>query len=132
MILPQNLVESVDGAPLAIFRTRMVLYRELRPSRLTRGRGQKFASSAPPSLISCLRHCGTQGRTTHPLVQQGHLPLAAWPVSGKVSAQEAFQTELSQLYKSHGEEPQRTRTQAFGDAGVAGVLNGRQIRFQHL
>lgn len=68
----------------------------------------------------------------HPLVQQGHLPLAAWPVSGKVSAQKAFQIEWSQSCKSHGEEPQRTRTQVFGDAGVAGVLCGRRIQFQHL
>ena len=30
----------------------------------------------------------------HPLVQRGHLPLAAWPMSGRASARKAFQIEL--------------------------------------
>ena len=42
----------------------------------------------------------------YPLVQEGHLPLAAWPVSGRIVAQKAFQTELCPLCRSHGESQQ--------------------------
>ena len=68
----------------------------------------------------------------HPLVQEGHLPLAAWPVSGRVMAQKAFQTELCPSCRSHGESQQSRPIPVFGDGGVAGVINNKLIQFQPL
>ena len=41
--------------------------------------------------------------TSHPLVLEGHLPLATWPVLGDVSAQEAFEGG----YRDHSEVLER-------------------------
>ena len=68
----------------------------------------------------------------HPLVQEGHLPLAAWPVSGKVMAQKAFQTEWCQSCRCHGERQRSQPIPVSGEGGVAGVLNDRLIQFQPL
>ena len=40
---------------------------------------------------------------THPMAMKGHLPLAAWPVSGDPTTQKDFQIELSASSGSHGE-----------------------------
>ena len=70
--------------------------------------------------------------TIHPMVMEGHLPLAAWPVSGDPIAQKDFQRELSRFSGSHGEPRQRQHILVPGDSGIAGVLNGVPIHFQLL
>ena len=72
------------------------------------------------------------GGQTHPLIRNGHLPLAAWPVSGETSDQRAFQMELSVSYGGHGEVPRRPRTPVLGECGQAGVVGGVSIPFRHL
>lgn len=62
----------------------------------------------------------------HPLVQEGHLPLAAWPVSGRVIAQKVFQTEWCQSCRCHGEHQLSQPIPVSGDSGVAGVHAKRQ------
>lgn len=71
----------------------------------------------------------TQGEP-HPLVTEGHLPLAAWPVSGKNSEPGAFLKELSQ--SSDGGPPRNQHTAQSRGNGTAGVLHGICIQFQHL
>ena len=46
----------------------------------------------------------------HPLVMEGHLPLAAWPVSGEQAKQEDFLNELSTFSDNLG-DPQQKHTQ---------------------
>ena len=69
---------------------------------------------------------------THPLVGQGHLPLAAWLISGDPSALMDFQTELSSSFGSHGATPRSQHTLQHGDCGTAGALDGVSIPFRHL
>lgn len=57
----------------------------------------------------------------HPLVMRGHLPLAAWPVSGDPNDLRDFQTKLSASSGNHGEYPPRRHTPVHGDSGVAGA-----------
>ena len=40
---------------------------------------------------------------SHPMAMEGHLPLAAWPVSGDPIVQKDFRIELSASSGSHGE-----------------------------
>ena len=68
----------------------------------------------------------------HPLALQGHLPLAAWPISGKPSVQRDFQRELSRCSPSHGEDQRKLHTVPHGGHGIAGVRNGVCIHFQPL
>lgn len=72
-----------------------------------------------------------EGRT-HPLVLEGHFPLAAWPVSGNPSAQRDFQRELSVSSGSHGDLRRSHHIHPPGDSGIAGVLHGALIHFQLL
>ena len=65
-----------------------------------------------------------------PLVLEGHLPLAAWPVPGDV--QKGFQMELSRSLVSLGESQHSHPTQVHGSCGIAGVLEMMPIPFQHL
>ena len=69
---------------------------------------------------------------THPLASQGHLPLAAWPISGRHSAQEAYWRELLQSSTNHGEVQQNLHTAQHGTSGLIGVVNGAYIPFQLL
>ena len=68
----------------------------------------------------------------HPLVTEGHLPLAAWPISGNNSAPGDFLKELLQSSGSHGGTRQNQLTVQSGGNGTAGVLHGICIQFQHL
>ena len=68
----------------------------------------------------------------HPLVLEGHLPLAAWIVSGKHAMQLDFQEELLRSSGGHGDPQLNPRTQVPGGSGIAGVLDGIQIHFQPL
>ena len=67
----------------------------------------------------------------YPLVMEGHLPLAAWPVSGEQAKQEDFLNELSTFSDNLG-DPQQKHTPVHGDNGIAGVLKGIPIHFQLL
>ena len=69
---------------------------------------------------------------THPMAMKGHLPLAAWPVSGDPTAQKDFRIELSASSGSHGEGQLSQRIPVPGDNGIAGVLDGALIHFQPL
>lgn len=68
----------------------------------------------------------------HPMAMRGHLPLAAWPISGEPTAQQAFQTRLLRSSGDRGDHPQNQHTHRLGDSGIAGVLNGVVIPFQPL
>ena len=69
---------------------------------------------------------------THPLASQSHLPLAAWPISGRHSAQEAYRKELLQSSTNHREVQQNLHTAQHGASGLIGVINGAYILFQLL
>ena len=69
---------------------------------------------------------------THPMAMKGHLPLAAWPVSGDPTAQKDFRIELSASSGSHGEGQLSQCIPVPGDNGIAGVLDGALIHFQPL
>ena len=68
----------------------------------------------------------------HPLALQGHLPLAAWCVSGSHTATEDFRRELLKCSTSPGDTPLKFHTHARGDCGIAGVLDGAFVPFQPL
>ena len=68
----------------------------------------------------------------HPLAGEGHLPLAAWPVSGEVAKREDFLTELSTSSENLGEHQQNHPTPVPGNSGIAGALRGIPIPFQLL
>ena len=59
----------------------------------------------------------------HPLVSQGHLPLATWLVSGEPSTLRDFQMELLSSSASHGTTPLSQHTLQHGECGTAGALN---------
>ena len=68
----------------------------------------------------------------HPLNPENRMYLAAWPVSGKLSRHRDFLNEL-QSYSCSPGKPMRTQhTIQPGLSGVAGVLEGMLIHFQHL
>ena len=66
----------------------------------------------------------SQNGKNHPLILQGHLPLAAWPISGKHSDLRDFRKELLRYSKGLGEHQHNQLIQAPGDSGIVGVLNG--------
>ena len=68
----------------------------------------------------------------HPLVLEGHLPLAAWPVSGNPSVQMDYQRGLSRFSGGRGEDPLNPHTLEPGSCGIAGAINGALIHFQPL
>lgn len=70
--------------------------------------------------------------TNHPMAMSGHLPLAAWPISGNPTVLRVFQTELLTSSEGHGDLPQSQPIHPLGDSGIAGVLNGTLIPFRHL
>ena len=71
-------------------------------------------------------------RQCHPLIQNGHLRLGAWLVSGIPCQVASFQKNLSQSTMPHGESQQQNHTIRHGISGLAGVNKGRLIPFQHL
>ena len=78
-----------------------------------------------PILLPEIRNIITDvDNKAHPLVIKGHLPLAAWPISGRRSAQQAFQKEFIQSSTSRGEVSQNLLTTQHGANGVIGVISG--------
>ena len=69
---------------------------------------------------------------SHLLVVQGHLPLAAWLVSGAPGSLRGFQTQLSWSSGDPGGILQKKLIQAPGTYGNAVVLNRVLISFQFL
>ena len=69
---------------------------------------------------------------SHPLVVQGHLPLATWLVSGTPGILKDFQTQLLWCSRDPGNILQNQRIQVHGTLGIASVLNGTSISFQLL
>ena len=68
----------------------------------------------------------------HPLAIESHLPLAAWPVSGNLTAQRDFQMELSASFNSPGDHRLNPPIHLPGDSGITGVLHETLIHFQLL
>ncbi len=71
-------------------------------------------------------------RQCHPLIQNGHLTLGAWLVSGIPCQVANFQKSLSQSTMPHGENQQQNRMIRHGTSGLAGANQGRLIPFRHL
>ena len=65
----------------------------------------------------------------HPLVIQGHLTLATWPISGDPCRIKDFRKRLPPSYVPPGEMGQRNHTIQPGDDGFAGVVQGKSIQF---
>lgn len=70
--------------------------------------------------------------TSHPLVLQNHLQLAAWPVSGNPSRRKEFLNSLQISSVRHGGEALREHTSQPGKNGLAGVCLGRLIHFRQV
>ena len=67
----------------------------------------------------------------HPLVLEGYLPLAVWPISGETSDQEDFRRELSTSYIGHGIAPQSHHNPVHGGCGLAGVVGDQVLLVYH-
>jgi len=89
-------------------------------------------SGVPILLPQSLEIVTNPSDQNHPLVLEGHLPLAAWPVSGDQAKQEDFLNKLSILSDNLGDPQQKHHTPMHGDNGIAGVLKGIPIHFQLL
>jgi hypothetical protein len=68
----------------------------------------------------------------HPMIEQGHLHLAAWRVSGDTQEQFQFQKQLQPSSEMHGERGLKKLTVAPGISGVAGVVRDKLIHFEPL
>ena len=79
-----------------------------------------------PDIVS-----SPEGRN-HPLAEKGHLPLAAWCVSGDPALHKDFQSELRRSSGSPGELQLSWHTTMAIDNGLVGALKGKQIHFQLL
>ena len=66
----------------------------------------------------------------HPLLQRGHLQLAAWRVSGNITQQKAFQAGLPSSSWQGGARPPIQLTSHHGSGGIAGVLEEGLIPFR--
>ena len=82
-----------------------------------------------PSQMDLIRNPHSQ---CHPLIQERHMRLGAWPVSGVHCQVANFQKTLSQSTVHLGESQQQNHTILHGTSGYAGVNEGRLIPFQHL
>ena len=86
----------------------------------------------PNPLATNPRYCDKPHGQNHPLATQGHLPLAAWPVSGDPSMQEDYQKELWISSRSHGDSQRSQHTPVLRDNGIVGVLSKKLIQLQPL
>jgi hypothetical protein len=59
----------------------------------------------------------------HPLVMEGYLPPAAWPISGSLSVQKDYWRELLRSSRGHGGNLQNLHTQGPGIFGIAGAFS---------
>ena len=65
-----------------------------------------------PPIQDIVMSCTGQN---HPLAVQGHLPLAAWPVSGDSTNLEVYQNKLLTCYGSRGGHQQSCHIPLLGD-----------------
>ena len=65
----------------------------------------------------------------HPLLLQGHLTLAAWPISGDHCQTKAFLEKQPISSVRHGEPALQSHTTPAGTGGLAGVSQGKSILF---
>ena len=72
------------------------------------------------------------GGSHHPLAVQGHLLLAAWPVSSEQVVLDTFLNELSMSPRDLGGSQLNWLTLMHGSSGIAGALNEGLIPFQLL
>ena len=70
--------------------------------------------------------------SSHPLILENQLFLTAWPVSGKISLHRDLLNELRSYSSNLGESIPMQHAIQPGLSGVAGVLEGTSIHFQHL
>ena len=69
---------------------------------------------------------------SHPMIVEGHLPLAAWLVSGIPGSLKDFQMQLLPSSGNLGDFLRNQPTQVPAVNGIVGVLNGTSIPFQPL
>ena len=69
---------------------------------------------------------------THPMLLNNSLHLAAWRISGKLAETRAFQKKLPNFSLKDGERAPEQLTMRPGNAGQAGVVNGKLIQFRPL
>ena len=69
---------------------------------------------------------------SHPMIVEGHLPLATWLVSGVPGSLKDFQMQLLPSLGNPGDLARNQPTQVPGVNGIVGVLNGTSIPFQPL
>lgn len=86
-----------------------------------------------PILLPTLPHLLLSDKgDPHPLVMNNSLQLVGWVVSGDPYKQCNYQKKLKTLSISHGGRAQKLLTIQPGKSGVAGVIEGKLIHFQHL
>jgi hypothetical protein len=82
-----------------------------------------------PPLPDLLK--GPRGQI-HPMLDQGHLRLAAWKVSGNQKLQSKFLKRLRPLSEIQSDWELKKLTTAPGTSGVAGVVRDKLIHFKPL
>ena len=96
-----------------------------------------------PQLLSCLADqpillpplpniISSPEGGNHPLAKSGHLPLAAWCVSGDPALLKDFQRGLQRSSGDRGEPPPSQPMAVPGDNGLVGAWRGKSIHFQLL
>lgn len=86
-----------------------------------------------PILLPTLSHLLLSDKgDPHPLVMNNSLQLVGWVVSGDPYKQCNYQEKLKTLSITHGGRAQKLLTIQPGKSGVAGVIEGEMIYFQHL
>ena len=68
----------------------------------------------------------------HPLMAAGQLQLAAWKLSGRDSKQQELQEKLHSSWQPGGAREQISPIKAYGNDGIASVLNNKLIPFHAL
>ena len=91
------------------------------------GTGDVGGSTSNPSEFR--QPSSELAKRTTPLVIQGHLTLAAWPISGDPCRIKDFRKGLLTSYVPPGEKGQRNHTIQLGGDGFAGVVQGKSIQF---
>ena len=83
----------------------------------------------PPVLLPQIPNLLAREGMTHPLT---HLQLGGWLISGSSMKREAFLSKLEIYSQQLGGETPRINMPLHGASGLAGVLKGKSILFQHL
>ena len=95
------------------------------PSPTVNAEQQSSDPSSPDLLLNLQQE-------QHPLILNGHLTLAAWPISGTCSLTREFHRRVQTSSASPGGRERQNPMNPLGNVGSAGVTNGTQIPFLHL